>query len=912
MKAYKLMVICLSVAVFSCAPPIEEATLKHAKDSIPPVITLSSPADGSPYSSAVEVSGTVIDHSTESGDAGEVRGLSYEVLSTSIKGSAAVGSGGAFLFHFRTTNLSGTIYLKITAVDWNGNIGEKTVSLINAGNGIPSFAVVPGNGEVTLSWNPVPLTSRYTLYYTTNGTYPSEGYYDHKIESVTSPYTITGLTNGNAHVFLLKAVPSVPEVADNWSEPLKTIPLSGQTLAPTLTPSYRGITVTWPEIQGTDEFQVYRSTDRDRFVNFTGTIQENSFFDSSVNRDTIYYYAVKPSLAGTTLSEANAAQASYFPTEDERTLGRCDTPGTAYHIDVEGNYAYIADGDSNTLQIIDISDLKHPVTKKSLNLGVPANYVDVNNGYAYVASGYSGWRIIDVQNPDNPQVLYTYSSSGMLVREIKVVGNYAFVPSGNFGFKIFDITNKTSPIRIHNINLHGAYSVDVSGNYAYVGTNTPTLQIYDISNISATVPPTSRGSCAPAAKPLHISVSGNYAYVCVENTGINIVDISNPDTPSLVPFTDPIGTYNVFSAVARGSYLYLANGSQGFQVLNVSSPSAPTVERSYGAHNQVEGVAVAGQYSFTSDGTWGLQIYDISSQRNPEEITTGITGDVKYLSIAGAYAYINKNYDLYSVDISNPENPQIQSSYLDIDNVANGGWASGNYLYLAENINGLSIIDISDPTAAPKYSAKYDLDGNSMDVVTRGDYAFVAAYSPAMLYSFRIDNSNAPLLEASCAIAGVSSRHIRIAGNYAYICAGTSGVAIVDISNPAAPSLVTTQSVESSTAWGIDVDGNYLFVAADGENDIFIYDISNPPSPIKKVGIAGAGAANGVCAEGNYVYVAESGAVEIFHFSPPETLTLIKRIITTGATNYDVEIYGKYLYVASGDNGLKVFKLWPY
>jgi len=60
------------------------------------------------------------------------------------------------------------------------------------------------------------------------------------------------------------------------------------------------------------------------------------------------------------------------------------------------------------------------------------------------------------------------------------------------------------------------------------------------------------------------------------------------------------------------------------------------------------------------------------------------------------------------------------------------------------------------------------------------------------------------------------------------------------------------------------------------------------------------------------VYVAESGAVEIFHFSPPETLTLIKRIITTGATNYDVEIYGKYLYVASGDNGLKVFKLWPY
>ncbi len=782
MKVLKPIILCLSLSVCACAPPIEETTLMHAKDAVAPVIALSSPAEGSPYSSAVLVEGTVTDRSSESGDEGEVESLSYEVLSTSIRGSAQIGSGGNFSFHFSTEHLSGTIYLKLTATDWNGNAGEMTVSLINAGNGIASFAAEPGNGEVTLTWDTVPLTASYSLYYTDNGTYPSQNY-GNKVESVASPYTMTGLTNGNAHVFLLQAVSSESGIADSWSSFVKAIPLSGQTLAPTITPSHQGISIEWPEIQGSDEFEVYRSTDNVGFVNFTGTIQANSFFDSSVNTETAYYYAVRPSLSGCSLSESNGAQVSYFPAKGQRILGYKDTPGSPYSIDVEGSYAYIADGNSQTLRIVDISNPKSPVEKASAGLGGTARHMEVVDGYAYVAADAAGLKIFDVHNPGSPSLVGTYNVEAY---DVKIVGNYALLAANINDFQIINVSNKSAPVKYGStFSLDGqVWCVEVSGNYAYVGTSSGVFQVYDISSMPSI---TAKGSCSLTEMVRSISVSGSYAYVCVNDTGtgIRIVNISNPDSPATIAFTDPIGTYNLMYAVARGSYLYLCNGSEGFQVLNISDPSVPTVEQSYTPHNQILSVAVSGRYAFTGDGSWGLQIFDISSPVEAQTVTTGINDNTTYLSAAGPYLYISRSSTRVSrVNISTPESPVLMNSYT-TSNISNGSWASGNYLYLANNISGLTILDISDTGVPPVSVGGYGLPGNAMDVVTRGDYAFVASYNSAMLYVLNISDPQAPVLTGSLSLtSGSTVRHLRVKGDYAYITLGANGVAVADIADP--------------------------------------------------------------------------------------------------------------------------------
>ncbi len=50
----------------------------------------------------------------------------------------------------------------------------------------------------------MPNAASYTLYYSVNGSLPSDGI-GQKIENATSPCVITDLVNGNPHVFRLRA-----------------------------------------------------------------------------------------------------------------------------------------------------------------------------------------------------------------------------------------------------------------------------------------------------------------------------------------------------------------------------------------------------------------------------------------------------------------------------------------------------------------------------------------------------------------------------------------------------------------------------------------------------------------------------------------------------------------------------------
>ena len=77
------------LVLLSCRNPFNKQMLLQVKDAIGPVITISSPADGSSYAAMVAVAGTVRDSSTASGDAGTVKSLRYEVLATAIAGDGA-------------------------------------------------------------------------------------------------------------------------------------------------------------------------------------------------------------------------------------------------------------------------------------------------------------------------------------------------------------------------------------------------------------------------------------------------------------------------------------------------------------------------------------------------------------------------------------------------------------------------------------------------------------------------------------------------------------------------------------------------------------------------------------------------------------------------------------------------------
>ena len=314
----------------------------------------------------------------------------------------------------------------ITAVDWNGNTGTASLPLQKqAGNGIPSFSVQPGNGRATLTWDAVPNTTGYALYYSINGSLPTDTV-GIKLENVTSPCVISNLVNGNLHVFRLQAIPR-----EGWPECLsdyvKLIPLSDQTLAPQVTGEPGQIRVEWKGIPASDNFEVWRSTQIDgTYYNLSGPIRGNSYIDRDVLDDIWYYYKVKLAEFINDLSTPNAAQTSpWCVYESPLVCSRSSICEKACRVRVSGSYAYLVSWDKG-LFIFDISNPECPTLIGSFDSAGVEIDVAVSGNYAYLAAETAGLIVLDVSTPSAPFVVDTYNTpdnaaTGVAISGIKCV-----------------------------------------------------------------------------------------------------------------------------------------------------------------------------------------------------------------------------------------------------------------------------------------------------------------------------------------------------------------------------------------------------------------------------------------------------------------------------------------------------------
>ncbi|MDO8507527.1 MAG: hypothetical protein Q7S53_03085 [bacterium] len=333
-------------------------------------------------------------------------------------------------------------------------------------------------------------------------------------------------------------------------------------------------------------------------------------------------------------------------------------------------------------------------------------------------------------------------------------------------------TISTDPVVVGSLtdaDMSGVMGVKVVDRYAYAASySSGTLTILDVSNPAS---PVKKGVARGVTAAVGVQVVGQYAYVTEYATegGMTVVDVSNPTLPVVVGKVG--GLDHALHISVSGKYAYVTaagNSATGNKmvVIDISNPELPIIV----------GTLKDDTHLYKADGLW----------------------------VAGKYAYVESHYAvgelapdpdadyLNVVDISDPTNPTLVSSYLRAEfSGADEMYISGRYAYLCGLYSDtFSVVDISNPKSL-------SIVGSVQDH-TRLDF---------MPWTY-------------------------VSGKYAYV-GGNSGVTVLDISNPTAPVIVGN----NNTVTGIDevyVSGRYIYAAA--STNLSILDIFGTDLPSANIG----------------------------------------------------------------------------
>jgi len=335
-----------------------------------------------------------------------------------------------------------------------------------------------------------------------------------------------------------------------------------------------------------------------------------------------------------------------------------DNPFSVY---VVGKYAYITGNDSDTFNVVDITDPTAPVKIGTVTDAVVLNgprqiYVVGNNAYV-ACSNSDNLVIIDISDPTTPIIVGNLVDSSVmnLALSVYVSGNYAYVTGSlSHSLAVIDIRDPTNPVLVGSlidvVNMNRANGVYVVGNYAYVtGEVGDSLAIVDISDPTN---PTLSGSLLDSVNmdaPRGLYVTGKYAYVAgFASDSLAIIDVSDPSTPTLASSLLDSTNLNAATGIqVSGKYAYVG-ASDSLNILDVSDPTTTPVIvgilQDTSATLGPSGVYVAGKFAYVAARTSdALAIVDISGLDAPSASIGNIQTD--YLSVTNNAVISN---DLYA------------------------------------------------------------------------------------------------------------------------------------------------------------------------------------------------------------------------------------------------------------------------
>lgn len=196
----------------------------------------------------------------------------------------------------------------------------------------------------------------------------------------------------------------------------------------------------------------------------------------------------------------------------------------------------------------------------------------------------------------------------------------------------------------------------------------------------------------------------------------------------------------------------------------------------------------------------------------------------------------------------------------------------------------------------------FQFPSTGWNVTVANNYAYIAADSTG-LRILDVSNPAVPVEVGKCRTSGLAE-HVFINNNLAYVaCLDSNGLQIIDVSDPHHPLSLGWCHTTNGLANTFVCDTLAYVAAWDG--DLRIINVSDPAQP-KEVGQCSIVGWSWWCVvSGSYAYVASDElGLTIINVSNPMAPFVISTS-NTGAA-FAVAILGNHVYTACGNNGLKI------
>ncbi|MBN1894736.1 choice-of-anchor D domain-containing protein, partial [bacterium] len=385
---------------------------------------------------------------------------------------------------------------------------------------------------------------------------------------------------------------------------------------------------------------------------------------------------------------------------------------------------------------------------------------------------------------------------------------------------------------------------------------------------------------------------------------------------------------DIFVQESNWHHVYVACGESGMDVVyfDYTTPFADamldTVIGRYDSDGFASGIFHSGSHVYLADGSGGMKIIYVGIPSQPQYKSTFPTAGFAHdVWVAGNTAYVAADQSgLYSISIADPQNPVIQDT-LQFAKVfpekpkpaARHIIAVGNKAYVAAGWGGMSILDISVPSAVQELGrwTQGGIPRHVTGVWVNANFAYVTCGTDGLVSHIDITNPAAPSIPLYSPLNTEGTAFSVIVSNdTAYVADGANGHLVVDVGIAAPPSILRRFSASGITR-DVDLSGNYAYTAT-GESGLKIFNTavaSLSEDPLEEIGSCDTpGEAFSVRKSGNYAYVADgSKGLAVLNVSNPFSVVLETQVEMSGDSCRDADVSGNYAYLACGSDGLRIF-----